>query len=70
MLICMVSSKSVSTFEKFPYKILFTESDENGLWGLKNNKCKHISFENTKNYVGKDHLYINWDFHQNVIMLQ
>ncbi|MAO71769.1 MAG: hypothetical protein CMD02_04585 [Flavobacteriales bacterium] len=54
-------SKSVSTFEKFPYKILFTESDENGLWGLKNNKCKHISFENTKNYIGKDHLYINWD---------
>ena len=54
-------SKSVSTFEQFPYKTLFTDSDENGLWGLKNNTCKHVSFETTKNYIGKDHLYINWD---------
>ncbi len=54
-------SKSVSEFEKFPYKILFTGSEENGLWGLKNNTCKYVSFETTKNYIGKDHLYINWD---------
>ena len=31
-------SKSISAFEKFPYKTLFTSSEENGLWGVKNNK--------------------------------
>ena len=30
-----ILSKSVSEFEKFPYKILFTGSEENGLWKLK-----------------------------------
>ena len=54
-------SKFVSAFEQFPYKILFTESDENGLWGLKNNKCKQVSLKTTKNYIGKDHLHINWN---------
>ena len=29
-------SKSVSAFEQFPHKILFTNSEENGLWGIKN----------------------------------
>ena len=62
-------SKSVSEFEKFPYKILFTGSEENGLWGLKNNTCKYVSFETTKNYIGKDHLYIDWDASK-CIMLQ
>jgi hypothetical protein len=28
-------SKSVSAFEQFPHKILFTNSEENGLWGIK-----------------------------------
>ena len=54
-------SKSISAFEQFPHKILFTNSDENGLWGVKNNACKEVSFETSNSYVGKDHLYIKWD---------
>ena len=54
-------SKSVSAFEQFPYKTLFTNSDENGLWGVKNNACKQVSYETNNSYVGKDHLYIKWD---------
>ena len=33
-------SKSISAFDKFPYKTLFTSSEENGIWGLKNNFLK------------------------------
>lgn len=54
-------SKSMSAFEQFPYKTLFTSSEENGLWGVKNNTCKEVSFETTNNYIGKDHLHINWN---------
>ena len=54
-------SKSVSAFEQFPHKILFTNSEENGLWGIKNNGCKEISFETSNTYIGKDHLYIKWN---------
>ena len=54
-------SKSVSAFEKFPHKILFTNPEENGLWGVKNNACKEISFETSNSYIGKDHLYIRWN---------
>ena len=54
-------SKSISAFEQFPYKTLFTSSEENGLWGVKNNTCKQVSFETTNNYIGKDHLHIKWN---------
>ena len=33
-------SKSISAFEKFPYKTLFTNSEENGIWGLKTTLAK------------------------------
>jgi len=54
-------SKSISAFEQFPYKTLFTSSEENGLWGVKNNNCKQVSFETSNNYIGKDHLHIKWN---------
>jgi len=54
-------SKSVSAFEQFPHKILFTNSEENGLWGIKNNTCKEVSFKTINSYIGKDHLYIKWN---------
>ncbi len=54
-------SISISAFEKFPYKTLFTSSEENGLWGVKNNTCKQVTFETTNNYIGKDHLHIKWN---------
>jgi len=54
-------SKSISAFEQFPYKTLFTNSEENGLWGVNNNNCKQVSFETTNNYIGKDHLHIKWN---------
>lgn len=54
-------SKSISAFEQFPYKTLFTNSEENGLWGVKNNTCKEVSFETTNNYIGKDHLHVKWN---------
>ena len=54
-------SKSISEFEKFPHKTLFTNSEENGLWGVKNNICKQVSFVTTNSYIGKDHIHIKWD---------
>ena len=54
-------SKSISAFEQFPHKTLFTGSEENGIWGVKNNSCKEVSFEKTNNFNGKDHLHIKWD---------
>ena len=54
-------SKSISAFEQFPHKTLFTNSEENGLWGVKNNACKEVSFETNNSYIGKDHLYIKWN---------
>ena len=54
-------SKSTSAFEKFPYKVLFTSSEEDGLWGIKNNACKEVSFETTNNYIGTDHLHVKWN---------
>lgn len=57
-------SKSVSAFEQFQYKKLFTNSKENGLWGVKNNNCKQVSFDSTNSYIGNDHLHIKWDASQ------
>ena len=54
-------SKSVSEFDKFPFKKLFVSSEKNGLWGVKNNNCKLVYFDTINNYVGKDHIYIKWD---------
>ena len=54
-------SKAISSFEQFPYKTLFTSSYEDGLWGMKNNPCKEVSFKTNNNYVGKDHLHVKWD---------
>jgi len=54
-------SKSISAFEQFPYKTLFTNSEENGIWGVKNNSCKVVSFETANNFTGKDHLHVKWD---------
>ena len=54
-------SKSVSTFEQFPYKILFKDSKENGLWGVKTNACKQVSFKTNNSYIGEDHLHIKWN---------
>ena len=44
-------SKSVSAFEQFPHKILFINSEENGLWGVKNNTCKEVSFKTIIEFV-------------------
>ncbi len=54
-------SQPVSAFEQFPYKILFTNSEENGLWGVKNSTCKEVSFETNNSFIGKDHLHIKWN---------
>jgi len=54
-------SKSVSTFEQFPYKILFKDSKENGLWGVKTNACKQVSYKTNNSYIGEDHLHIKWN---------
>ena len=54
-------SKSISAFDQFPYKTLFTNSSENGLWGVKNNNCKEVYFDTKNSFIGKDHLHIKWD---------
>ena len=54
-------SESISEFEKFSHKTLFTNSEENGLWGVKNNSCKQVYFETNNSYIGKDHIHIKWN---------
>ena len=54
-------SKSISAFEQFPYKTLFTNSQENGVWGVKNNACKEVFFETKNSFIGKDHLHVKWN---------
>ena len=54
-------SKSISPFEKFPYKILFKDSKENGLWGVKTNSCKQVTYQTNNSYIGQDHLHIKWN---------
>ncbi len=55
------SSKSISAFDQFYYKTLFKNSEENGLWGVKNNACKEVSFDTTNSYIGKDHIHVKWN---------
>ena len=54
-------SRSISAYDQFPYKTLFTNSGENGLWGVKNNNCKEVYFDTKNSFIGKDHLHIKWD---------
>ena len=54
-------SKSISPFEQFPYKILFKDSKENGLWGVKTNACKQVTYQTNNSYVGQDHLHVKWN---------
>ncbi|MAJ90480.1 MAG: hypothetical protein CMD08_04310 [Flavobacteriales bacterium] len=54
-------TKTISSYEKFPYKTLFISSEEDGLWGIKSNSCKQVSFKNTNSYIGSNHLHIKWD---------
>ena len=42
-------------------KPLFVFLEDNGLWGVKNNNCKQVSFETNNSYVGKDHIHIKWN---------
>ena len=51
----------VTPFEKFPYKVLFTSSEENAFWGINNNACKTVSFDTSNSFTGKNHLHIKWD---------
>ena len=54
-------SKTISAFEQFHYKTLFTNSEENGVWGVKNNACKQVCFETNNSFIGKDHLHVKWN---------
>ena len=57
----MSRQKLFHHLNSFLIKLFFTSSYEDGLWGMKNNPCKEVSFKSNNNYVGKDHLYIKWD---------
>ena len=54
-------TKTISSYEKFPYKTLFISSEEDGLWGIKSNYCKQVSFKTTNSYIGSNHLHIKWN---------
>ena len=54
-------SISISSFEQFPYKILFKDSKENGLWGVKTNVCKQVTYQTNNSYIGQDHLHVKWN---------
>lgn len=45
----------------FPYKDIFTDSEQTGIWGTKYHPCKEIVFDSVNNFSGNDHLHIKWD---------
>ncbi len=47
--------------KSFEYKDIFIDSDLSGVWGVKQNSCKSISFDTLNNFIGNDHLHIQWN---------
>ena len=45
----------------FEYNDIFIDSELSGVWGVKQNSCKSISFDTLNNFIGKDHLHIKWN---------
>lgn len=52
-------------FLSFENKHIFIDSQKSGVWGVKKNDCKDISFDSINNHVGSDHLHIKWDGDKN-----
>ena len=50
--------KRINSFE---YNDIFIDSEISGVWGVKQNSCKSISFDTLNNFIGKDHLHIKWN---------
>ena len=50
--------KRINSFE---YNDIFIDSELSGVWGVKQNSCKSISFDTLNNFIGKDHLHIKWN---------
>ena len=50
--------KRINSFE---YNDIFIDSELSGVWGVKQNSCKSISFDTLNNFIGKDHLHIEWN---------
>ena len=62
------SMKEVELYEfvekrnnSFEYNDIFIDSELSGVWGVKQNSCKSISFDTLNNFIGKDHLHIKWN---------
>ena len=54
------SSDSQSGYDSFEPKIIFTDSQQDGVWGMKNTPCKTIHYDTIHSFYGKDHLHIQW----------
>ena len=55
--------KRINSFE---YNDIFIDSEISGVWGVKQNSCKSISFDTLNNFIGKDHLHIKWNEEQEI----
>ena len=53
-------SDSQSGYDSFEPKIIFTDSQQDGVWGMKNTPCKTIHYDTIHSFYGKDHLHIQW----------
>lgn len=59
------SPNPASPLDLFPYKSIFTDSKQTGVWGMNPNPCKVLFFDTINSFSGKDHLYVKWDDKEN-----
>ncbi len=54
------SKELLSSYDSFEPKTIFTDSRQDGLWGMQNSPCKNIQYDTSHSVIGKDHLHIQW----------
>ena len=59
--ISLYDSKGLlSSYDSFEPKKIFTDSKQDGVWGMQNSTCKNIQYDTSHSVIGKDHLHIQW----------
>ena len=54
------SRELLSSYDSFEPKTIFTDSHQDGIWGMQNSPCKNIQYDTSHSVIGKDHLHIQW----------
>ena len=59
--ISLYDSKGLlSGYDSFEPKTIFTDSQQDCVWGMQNSTCKNIQYDTSHSVIGKDHLHIQW----------